>query len=144
MAVLRKQESPTDRIRPACSGFSHELEARWPGSTPNYLGGDAPGAGAIVELLVPSAGAIVELLVPSVVGAGVVRQQAVPAQQPGEVVPVMLLQAVSTSAAARALARASFVFIDESPEMYESKRTETVECKTLTSGFNDTPEARIL
>jgi hypothetical protein len=119
MAVLRKQESPADRVRPACSGFSHELEARRPGSTPNYLGGDEPGAGVAAELLVPSAGAvagagaIVELLLPSVVGAGVVAAGG--GAEAGEVVSVPLLQAVSTNAAARA-PRASFVFIDESPE----------------------------
>jgi hypothetical protein len=113
MAALRKQESPADRIRPACSGFSHEPEARRPGSTPNYLGGEEPGAGVIAELLVPSAGAIVELLLPSVAGAGAVAAGGAGAAA-GAVVSV-LLQAVSTSAAARA-PRASFVFIDESPE----------------------------
>jgi hypothetical protein len=64
-------------------------------------------------LLLPSDGAIVEpLLLPSVaIAAG-------GAAEAGGGVLSALLQAESTSAAARA-PRASFVFIDESPKLYE-------------------------
>jgi hypothetical protein len=65
-------------------------------------------------LLLPSDGAIVEpLLLPSVAGA----IAAGGAEEAGGGVLSALLQAESTSAAARA-PRASFVFIDESPELY--------------------------
>jgi hypothetical protein len=134
MGVLRKQESPTDRIRPACSGFPHELEARRLGSTPNYLGGEEPGAGVIAELLVPSAGAIVELLLPSGAGAVVELLLAAGAGAAAGGVVSVLLQAVNTSAAARA-PRASFVFIDESPECMRKAKQIVVERKSELPGL---------
>ena len=88
---------------------------------PTYFGGVAPEDEAIAELLLPSAagaaGAIVELLLPS--GAGVVAAAGAGGVggAAGGVFSV-LLQAESTSAAAKTL-RPSFVFIDESPELFE-------------------------
>jgi hypothetical protein len=91
-------------------------------------------------LLLPSAGAIAELLLPSGAGAAAAGGAGAAA---GGVVSV-LLQAQTTSAAAIAL-RVSFVFIDESPKLFEKKRCgcEFVERKTMLSGAV-TPEARIL
>jgi hypothetical protein len=85
------------------------------GSSSNpYLGGLA---GAVPPLLPSAEGAMAELLLPSaggvMAGAGAGAGAAA-----GGVVVSVLLQADSTNAAARAL-RASFVFIDESPELYE-------------------------
>jgi hypothetical protein len=111
---------------------------------PTYFGGVAPEEEAIAELLLPSAGAAgaaVELL-PSAGAAGAVAAGG-DAGAAGGVFSV-LLQAVSASAAAKTL-RPSFVFIDESPKLFEKKRCgcEFVERKTMLSGAV-TPEARIL
>jgi hypothetical protein len=80
---------------------------------------------------------MVELLLPS--GAGVVAAGGGAGVAAGG---VLSEQADSTSAAAKAL-RASFVFIDESPEFVWKKQCEFVERKTILSGA-ETPEARIL
>jgi hypothetical protein len=117
MNSLRKQESPADRIPPACSGFPASLKLVGFRKARSYFGAEPPEDGVIAELLLlPSDGAIAPLLLPSVAGAMVADGVAAGAEAGGGVVSV-LLQAVSTSAAARAL-RASFVFIDESPELY--------------------------
>ena len=102
-----KQESPADRRPPVCSGFPASLKLvglnkRWA-----YLGGLA---GAIAPLLLASDGAIAPLLLLS---AGAAAGAAA-----GAGGGALSEQALSmTAAAARAL-RASFVFIDESPNLY--------------------------
>jgi hypothetical protein len=89
-------------------------------------------------LLLPSDGAIVEpLLLPSVAGA-----MAAGGAAAGGGVLSALLQAESTSAAARA-PRASFVFIDESPELYERSDANMWSAKPFCR-VNETPEPRIL
>lgn len=107
----------------------------------SYFGAEPPEDGVIAELLLlPSDGAIAPLLLPSagaMVAGGVV---AAGAEAGGGVVSV-LLQAESTRTAARAL-RASFVFIDESPELYE-EANRICGAQTNLSG-NETPETRIL
>jgi hypothetical protein len=113
MAMLRKQESPADRIHPACSGFPTSWKLVGLDRPPAYFGGVAAEL-----LLLPSAGAVVApllLLVSAGAGAMAGAGAGVAA---GGVVSV-LLQAESTSAAAMAL-RASFVFIDGSPELFET------------------------
>jgi hypothetical protein len=127
MKVLRKQESPADRILPVCSGFPTSRKLVGLDRLPTYFGGVAPEDEAIAELLLPSAdgaaGAMVELLLPS--GAGVVAAGGAGAAAGG--VFSVLLQAESTSAAAKAL-RPSFVFIDESPELFERSGAD-VSCR---------------
>ncbi|HWW20205.1 MAG TPA: hypothetical protein VNZ06_05320 [Steroidobacteraceae bacterium] len=119
MNSLRKQESPADRILPACSGFPASLELVGFRKTRSYFGAEPPEDGVVAELLlVPSDGAIAPLLLPSVAGAMVADGVVAAGAEAGGGVLSVLLQAESTSAAARAL-RASFVFIDESPELYE-------------------------
>ena len=89
-------------------------------------------------LLLPSDGAIVApLLLPSdgAMAAG-------GAAGAGGGVLSALLHAESTSAAARA-PRASFVFIDESPELYERSDANMWSAKPFCR-VNETPEARIL
>jgi hypothetical protein len=91
----------------------------------------------MAEPLLPSAaGAMAEPLLPSAAG-GVAAGAGAAA---GGVVSV-LLHAESTSAAAMAL-RASFVFIDESPELYEVGKS--VWSANHFCRAHQTPEARIL
>jgi hypothetical protein len=88
-------------------------------------------------LLLPSDGAIVApLLLPSdgAMAAG--------GAAAGGGVLSALLHAESTSAAARA-PRASFVFIDESPELYERSDANMWSAKPFCR-VNETPERRIL
>ena len=120
MKLLRKQESPADRILPVCSGFPTSRKLVGLDRLPTYFGGVAPEDEAIAELLLlppaGAAGAIVELLLPS--GAGVVAAGGGGVSGAAGGVFSVLLQADSTSAAAKTL-RPSFVFIDESPELFE-------------------------
>jgi hypothetical protein len=102
---------------------------------PTYFGGVAPDDELLPSAGGVGAGAIVELLLPS--GAGVVAAGGGAAAGAAGGVFSVLLQAESTSAAAKTL-RPSFVFIDESPELFERS-----ERKTILSGAV-TPEARIL
>jgi len=107
-----KQESPADRRPPVCSGFPASLKLVGLHGRPAYLGGLA---GVIAPLLLASEGAIAPLLLLS---AGAIAGAAGAGAAAGAALSE-LLQAVSmTAAAARAL-RASFVFIDESPNLYE-------------------------
>ena len=104
MATLRKQESPADRFRPACSGFPTSWQLVGLDRPPTYFGGVAAEL-----LLLPSAGAIAAPLLLESAGAGVMAGAGAGVAAGGVV--SVLLQAESTSAAAMAL-RASFVFID--------------------------------
>jgi hypothetical protein len=117
MAMLRKQESPADRILPACSGSPTSWQLVGLDRPPAYFGGVAAEL-----LLLPSAGAVAAplLLLVSAGAAGVMAGAGGAGVAAGGVVSV-LLQAESTSAAAMAL-RASFVFIDGSPKLFETDR----------------------
>jgi hypothetical protein len=123
----RKQESPTDRISPACSGFPTSSDRSRLERPKSYLGAEELELGVIAELLLlPSAGAAGVVLLSDVAAGGVAAGGGAGAAGGG--VLSVLLQAVSTSAAAMAL-RASFVFIDESPKLFE-RRSELVKRNT--------------
>jgi hypothetical protein len=139
MNSLRKQESPADRIPPACSGFPASLKLVGGRKARSYFGAEPPEDGVIAELLLlPSDGAIAPLLLPS---AGAMVAGGVVAAGAGGGVVSVLLQAESTRTAARAL-RASFVFIDESPELNE-EANRICGAQASLSG-NQAPEPRIL
>ena len=100
-ARAEKQESPADRRPPVCSGFPTSSQLVGLDRLPTYLGGLA---GAIAPpLLLPSAGAIAGAAGAAAGAGGAALSE----------------QAVSRSAAAARALRASFVFIDESPNLYE-------------------------
>ena len=101
-----KQESPADRRPPVCSGFPGSLKLAGLNKLWAYLGGLA---GAIAPLLLASDGAIAPLLLLS---AGAIGAAA------GAGGGALSEQALSTSAAAARALRASFVFIDGSPNWY--------------------------
>src|ERR1700682_3004326 len=107
-ARAKKQESPADRRPPVCSGFPASSKLVGLERLPTYLGGLA---GAIAPLLLASPGVAIA---PLLLSAGAIAGAAGAGAAAGAALSE-LLQAVSiTAAAARAL-RASFVFIDESP-----------------------------
>jgi hypothetical protein len=118
-----KQESPADRKLPACTGFPTSSSlVGLDRLRPRYFGALEAGADDMAPpLLLLSAGAAGMALL--LLSAGGVAIGAAGAAA-GVAESWLLLQAESTSAAAKAL-RTSFVFIDESPEWYVRKPIHT-------------------
>jgi hypothetical protein len=109
-----KQESPADRKVPDCAGFPTSWSLVGLDQLRRfYFGGLEAGADMAPPLLLLSAGAAGVALLLS---AGGVAIGAAGAAAGAGAESWLLLQAESTSAAAKAL-RTSFVFIDESPEL---------------------------
>lgn len=106
-----KQESPADRRPPVCSGFPASSKLVSLNGLPTYLGAEV----AAPLLVSAGAGVVAPLLL--LLSAGAIAGAAGAGAAAGAALSELLQAASMTAAAARAL-RASFVFIDESPNLY--------------------------